>query len=121
MKISNAIPQLPSFDLMLTKNFYESLGFSCAALLTEHGIAILERDDIVLHFWKTDSEEQAQEYGKVSSCYLIVEGIDQLYQEFQHNRVTFRYGLQTMPWGMREMQVDDPYGNAIKFGEKLND
>lgn len=28
--------------------------------------------------------------------------------------------LKQMPWGMNEMQVDDPYGNAIKFGEPIS-
>jgi hypothetical protein len=32
----------------------------------------------------------------------------------------FRYELTTQPWGMHEMQIDDPYGNAIRFGERVS-
>lgn len=31
----------------------------------------------------------------------------------------FRYELRVQPWGMTEMQIDDPYGNAIRFGERI--
>jgi hypothetical protein len=31
----------------------------------------------------------------------------------------FSIGLVKQPWGMQEMQIDDPYGNAIRFGDVL--
>ena len=46
-----------------------------------------------------------------------VENIQPLFEEFQKNKAPFRYELTQQPWGMNEMQIDDPYGNAIKFGE----
>ena len=31
-----------------------------------------------------------------------------------------RPGLETMPWGMREMRVHDPFGNKLVFFEDLD-
>ena len=28
--------------------------------------------------------------------------------------------MTIQPWGMHEMQIDDPYGNAIRFGERVS-
>lgn len=39
--------------------------------------------------------------------------------EFQKRSMKFRYPLEKKPWGMNEMQIDDPFGNAIRFGEPL--
>ena len=48
-----------------------------------------------------------------------MKGIEQLYQELKERGARFRYGLTKQPWGMNEMQIDDPYGNAIRFGEAV--
>jgi uncharacterized glyoxalase superfamily protein PhnB len=48
---------------------------------------------------------------------LYVEQIELLFQEFKKKNVTFNYELTKQPWGMNEMQIDDPYLNAIRFGE----
>ena len=28
--------------------------------------------------------------------------------------------MTTQSWGMHEMQIDDPYGNAIRFGARVS-
>lgn len=48
-----------------------------------------------------------------------VRHIDALFAEFKAKGVPFGYELTRQPWGMNEMQVNDPYGNAIRFGEDL--
>lgn len=69
-------------------------------------------------FWQALDEGSAKHIGEESSCYIRVENIRPLYEEFQKRNAPFRYGLEVKPWGMNEMQIDDPYGNAIRFGER---
>lgn len=118
--LSAAIPQLPSGDIQVTADFFTSkLGFEIGAIYSEHKHLIVHRGAAEIHFWQADSEQDAKHYGSASSCYIRVEGIESLYAEFQDRGVDFRYALTRQPWGMNEMQVDDPYGNAIRFGEDI--
>jgi hypothetical protein len=47
--------------------------------------------------------------------------MEPLHQELVQRPARFHHGLTRQPWGMHEMQVDDPFGNAIRFGEELSD
>ncbi len=58
--------------------------------------------------------------GQESSCYIRVENIQLFFEELKMKNVNFRYELTRQPWGMNEMQIDDPYGNAIRFGEAIS-
>jgi uncharacterized glyoxalase superfamily protein PhnB len=63
--------------------------------------------------------KDAKKLASQSSCYIRVENIEALYAELQYSGASFRYGLTKQPWGMNEMQIDDPFGNAIRFGERI--
>ncbi len=116
--LSPAIPQLPSGDLQRTADFFrDRLGFTEFRLFPEHGHLIVRREAVEIHFWDAGSEAEARHYGGASSCYIRVRNIEPLYEEFMRRQAPFRYGLTRQPWGMNEMQVDDPFGNAIRFGE----
>lgn len=120
-KLSPAIPQLPSGDVIKTAKFFtDSLGFEVVALYVEHKHLIVRREAAEIHFWQAESEEEAKKIGRVSSCYIRVENIELLFQELKKKNVTFRYELTKQPWGMNEMQIDDPYLNAIRFGENID-
>lgn len=115
-----AIPQLPSGDLQRTADFYrDRLGFTEFRLFVEHGHLVVKRAAVEIHFWRAASEEQANLYGSASSCYIRVQNIGPLHEELRRRGAPFRYGLTRQPWGMHEMQIDDPFGNAIRFGEAL--
>jgi uncharacterized glyoxalase superfamily protein PhnB len=119
--LNSAIPQLPSGNLQRTADFYrDCLGFTDFKLFTEHGHLIVRRGAVEIHFWDAGSEEAAKLYGSASSCYIRVHNIAHLYEEFIRRGAPFRYGLTRQPWGMHEMQVDDPFGNAIRFGEEFD-
>jgi uncharacterized glyoxalase superfamily protein PhnB len=118
--LSPAIPQLPSGDLQRTTEFYrDCLGFTQFKLFSEHGHLIIKREQLEIHFWYAGSDEEARKYGAASSCYIRVENIRLLYEEFKARGAPFGYELRSQSWGMEEMQVDDPYGNAIRFGEEI--
>lgn len=80
---------------------------------------IVQRDSSEIHFWQANTEADALLIGAQSSCYIRVNNIGSLFDEFKKKKVIFRYELTRQPWGMHEMQIDDPYKNAIGFGEEL--
>ena len=113
-----AIPQLPSGNLRVTADFFrERLGFTEFKLFAEHGHLIVKRGAVEIHFWDAGSEDEARKYGSASSCYVRVQNIGPLYEELKGNNAPFAYELTLQAWGMHEMQINDPYGNAIRFGE----
>ncbi len=120
-ELSTAIPQLPSGNVEKTAKFFsEVLGFEIIALFTEFNFLIVKREAAEIHFWQTEDEAQGRQLASLSSCYIRVKNIDLFFKELSERNVPFRYSLQQMPWGMNEFQVDDVYGNAIKFGESIN-
>ena len=121
-KLSPAIPQMPSGDIEKTAKFFvEFMGFEVILKEHTHDFLIVRRGHTEIHFWKSVTEEDARRIGMHSSCYIVVENIEPLFEEFKSRNVVFRHELRVQPWGMREMQIDDPYGNAIKFGEPTAD
>jgi uncharacterized glyoxalase superfamily protein PhnB len=118
--LSPAIPQLPSGDLQVTVDFYrERLGFKQFKLYSEHGHLIIKRDQVEIHFWHAGTAEEARKYGNASSCYIRVENIAALFEELKTRGAPFGYELTKQTWGMTEIQINDPYGNAIRFGEEV--
>lgn len=119
-KLNSAIPQLPSGDIEKTAQYFsEKLGFEIAAKYKEHNFLIVKRDSAEIHFWQASTEEEAKQLGSTISCYIRAENIEGLFDEFKSNGANFRYGLTKQPWGMNEMQIDDPYMNAIRFGTSI--
>ena len=53
--------------------------------------------------------------------YLPVEAVDDLAQEFQGNGVDLELKPVTQPWGMREIQLEDPDGNRLRFGQDMEE
>ena len=118
--LSPAIPQLPSGDIEKTASFFVNcLGFEVAAKFVEYKFLSVKRGPTEIHFWQTPTEKEALDLGSDSSCYIRVQNIETLFQEFKEKGATFRYELTKQPWGMNEMQIDDPYMNAIRFGESF--
>ena len=116
--LSPAFPQLPTGDVEKTAQFFVTLlGFEIVAKYPEQKFLIVRRGLAEIHFWQAESDAEAKNLGSASSCYIRVENIELLFQEFKKRHVKFRYELTKQSWGMLEMQVDDPYLNAIKFGQ----
>lgn len=120
-KLGPAIPQLPTGDIEKTAAFFETkLGFTIAAKMLDFNFLSVKRGATEIHFWKAGSEKEARDLGSQSSCYIRVENIAPLFAEFKERGAPFRYELTKQPWGMNEMQIDDPYLNAIRFGESVD-
>lgn len=117
--LSQAIPQLPTGDIEKTAEFFEFiLNFEIAEKIPEFNHLIVKRGNAEIHFWKASTEAEAKSIGGQSSCYIRVENIDAQFKEYKAKDAPFAYELTKQPWGMYEMQVNDPYGNAIRFGEE---
>ena len=118
--LSPAIPQLPTGDIDRTAEFFESkLNFVVAEKFPEYNHLIVRRGRTEIHFWRAPTETEAQSIASQSSCYIRVKNIEALFEELKKNGAPFAYELTKQPWGMKEMQVNDPYGNAIRFGEQF--
>ena len=115
-----AIPQLPSGDIDVTGEFFVTkLGFEIIQKFTGFNFLIVRRGAAEIHFWQAEDDATAKKFGSASSCYIRVKNIFPLYEELRQRDAPFQYHLEKKPWGMNEMQIDDPYGNAIRFGEPV--
>ncbi len=105
-------------DLKATVAFYEQqLGFKC---IHQEGdpihMAIVQRDSTQIFLIQNEDRHLAEG----TSLRIQVEGIEQLYQEFQNKSGAMIHPngkLETKPWGMKEFVVLDPMGVCITFCE----
>ena len=113
-QLKRGIPILASLDLEATQRFYsERFGFTARSNYPDY--AIVERDEVEIHFWLTDDPA----IPKQTACYVRVTGIDSLYAEYLAKGVVHPNGpLTDKPSGQREFGVLDGDGNLIRFGER---
>jgi uncharacterized glyoxalase superfamily protein PhnB len=52
-------------------------------------------------------------------AYLIVQGVDQLYEEVSVRGAEVISQPTTEPWGIREFTIRTPDGHRIRFGEPI--
>lgn len=114
--IKKSIPQLPSLNLLRSKEFYEkNLGFK--TLKQYDDIFLLEKDGFELHLWLCDDPSIPQN----SSVYYHVDSIDLLYADYNQKGIVHKNAhLMDKPWGMREFYVLDLDGNLLKFGQSID-
>jgi uncharacterized glyoxalase superfamily protein PhnB len=115
--ITSACPVLAALDPTAAAAWYcKALGFR---LLADHGdYAIVGRDAIEVHFWKSADRTIAEN----TSAYFRCADVDALYATMLAARNGGRIAApQDRPWGMREFYVWDPDGNLLKFGQRLDE
>ena len=113
-KMLTAIPVLLSLDIPATVQFYTTtLGFTC--MHHQPGFAILRRDSVELHFTGC-SDQRLVDW---SSCRVMVEGVDALYEEYSSRGVIHPNAkLADTDYGTREFGVIDAQGVLITFYER---
>ena len=108
-KLVSAIPKLASLDIEKSLAFFERLGFRRKFSSANYGV--VERDGVAIHFWHCSDPRIPAETG----CRVIVEGIDELFQDYSGVGVVHPNGrLETRPWG-REFSIMDTDGNLVTF------
>lgn len=115
MALKKSNPVLAAMNIPKLVAFYEEkLGFERG--WCDEGYGIVKRDEIAIHFWHCDNKI----FPENTSCYVFVDAIEQLYEEYQATGVIHPNGkLEDKPWGVREFAILDLYGNLIRFGEPL--
>lgn len=108
MTALSTIPVLRSGDLVLSRDFYERLGFVCESVGAAY--LIVRREGIELHLSPPDDPSRPTECG----AYIRGGAIDALYEEWASTGlVSDRY---RRPWGMVEFYLSDPGGALLRFG-----
>ncbi len=108
---ARCIPVLASLDIAESAAFYtKQLGF--AVLYQQAGYLIVKRDDMELHFWKTEDRQ----FSENTSCYIRGGQVGTLHAEFAARGVPRVSPFEVRPWNMKEFYVHDPHGNLLKFG-----
>jgi len=104
-----------------TRFFIEVLGFHRDFGDGSDGWSFLSRDAFKLMLGECRDEKPAGELGDHSYVvYLLVDGIDQLYEEVHARGVELLSAPVTEPWGMREFGIRTPDGHRIRFGEPVH-
>ena len=115
--LGNISPLIPAGDDMEKAiAFYEQkLGFT--AIHKEGNpirMAVVKRDSAEIFLVKNDYKQLPEGI----SIRIQVDGIEQLYEEFQAKgggMIDPNGQLETKPWGMKELVVIDPAGVCITF------
>jgi catechol 2,3-dioxygenase-like lactoylglutathione lyase family enzyme len=116
IQFTRTIPVLPSLNLDKTETFYQSkLGFTTVNKFGGDYL-IMQRGNCVLHFWPCDNAYLPEN----SSCYIHLQGVDELYAEYEAAGVIHPNGkLNEQDYGLRDFSILDGDGNLIKFGQLL--
>lgn len=106
-------PTLATYHIDRILMFYQTqLGFQLD--FRYDGYAAVSRLGVQIHFWQCDDQTIVESNG----CYVYVENIAPLYEEYQARGIIHPNGaLAIKPWGVNEFVVLTPDQNLIKFGE----
>ena len=120
--LDSAIPVLRVGDYRETRDFYvQKLGFTIAeeAGDPEPGFAILHRGraEIFLNSWQGADARTHDGW----RAYFHVADMSALLAEFEAAGVAIAHGPHDTSYGLREVEIDDPSGNRLCFGQILGD
>jgi hypothetical protein len=123
------IPILPSHSISETLAFYQALGFQVIYQQQRpNSYAVVKLRGIELHFFVLKSRQPS---GNYSTCYVVVEENDPLYESF---KACIRTLLGKMPlrgvprvnplkdipsYGVRQFIIVDPSGSHIRVGQPI--
>ena len=120
IRFAATIPILRIFSIEKAREFYlDFLGFSVDWEHRFHEGAPLymqvSRGNLILHL--------TEHYGDAcpgSTVFIRMHGIEELHAEIAaRNYPYMRPGIERMPWNAKVMQLNDPFGNRLRFSEYL--
>jgi hypothetical protein len=113
-RIIKACPTFPAPDVIKVAEWYrDKLGFKIDMLFPDDGYAIVQRDDIEVHFWKCDDRKIAES----TSAYFRPDDIESLHESMASAKDGGRISdIKERAWGLREFYIWDLAGNLLKFG-----
>lgn len=100
-------------------DYYSKLGFWC-----DYEMGFVEREGLMMIFHESEKTDAIVPNYPVHgenavNVYAMVEGIDNLYDEFKAKGALFQYELRSNNYQMKEFAIKDPQGYTIGFGESL--
>ncbi len=127
------IPLLPSHSIAQTIPFYQALGFQVTYQQQRPNVyAVVKLRGIELHFFVLKALQPLSNYSTCySTCYVLVEEIDALYESFKSGIHTLlgKLPVQGVPrvnplknipaYGVRQFIIVDPSGNYIRVGQPI--
>jgi catechol 2,3-dioxygenase-like lactoylglutathione lyase family enzyme len=120
MQVQHVIPILRIFDDDKAREFY--VDFLGCTIDWEHGgpaqdaprYRQVSRGALRLHL-----SEHHGDACPGARVYIEATGLTELHAELTAKRYRFnRPGLESTPWGTRELEVTDPFGNRLTFAER---
>jgi uncharacterized glyoxalase superfamily protein PhnB len=120
MSLGKTTPILRIFDEARAKEFYLSfLGFTVD---WEHRFADdlplymqVSKDGCVLHLSEHHGDGSPGAALRIETSDLEAFHSELLSKKYKYARP----GIETMPWGTREMSVKDPFGNRLTFAMRI--
>ena len=118
---------LPVDDMKRARAWYaDALGFETVYLHDdpvedpEGNYAILRRDGAEVHLL-LDEPPRDHPWATAGTGYLflIVRGVDAVFERVRATGVTVRTGIERMNWGARAFELTDPSGNLILVAEEV--
>ncbi len=123
-RLRAAYPQLFVTDMSRSAHFYvHQLGFTVAYLHGEPPFyGLVTRGQAGLNLRHTDGPvlaPAARDREVLLSANIPVDGVAELFAEFERRGVPFAQTLQAEPWGTTDFIVRDPDGNLICFASAV--
>ena len=121
MRFGKTTPILRIFDEAKAREFY--IGFLGFKLDWEHrfepGLPLymqVSRDDCVLHL-----SEHHGDASPGAAVRIETDAIESFHQQLQDQAYAYaRPALKEMPWGTRDMAINDPFGNRLTFTNAIS-
>lgn len=116
---SHVAPVLPVDDAVLTAEYYKTkLGFDISFVYGDPPYyAIVQRgENATIHF-----SEREDSSTPITPChvYVFVSDVDALYQEYEAKGIPAFSPPENQQYGMRELEIRDPNGHFLTFGQEL--
>ncbi len=120
MTFGKTIPILRIFDEAKAREFY--VGFLGFVVDWEHRFEPdlplymqVSRDGCVLHL-----SEHHGDCCPGAAVRIDTDGLDAFHAELSARQYKYaRPGIETMPWGTRDLSVKDPFGNRLTFTTRI--
>jgi catechol 2,3-dioxygenase-like lactoylglutathione lyase family enzyme len=114
-ELISTVPVLPARDMDRTLGYYRRLGFELYKRFGDE-YAIVVRAGCEIHFF---GFRDLDPLCSAHSAYIRVHDADSLYAEFLANAIENMIPPANKPWFMRELNIVDPDGNLLRFGQKI--
>lgn len=107
-------------DVIASEAFYRKLGFTAGGFWGDPPcFCITGRDTVTVFLDQTQKADDAAPVNQYWASYIYVSDVDALAEEIKANGVEIIRGPEDAPHGCREIDVRDPDGHIIAFGQDL--